>query len=1687
MLQNRKRIDGIAVAIENGGMASKMNAGFCKKRIKRARLAVILVLVITGVMFAMVQPAAADVKIYYLENNNTAGNVSVGADGMTNYSATNTIVPLAQRPYKNLLKNGTMGTVANISFTTTSTTTEYELFRFYLPFNYTNDTLITGNTTFNISWKATSTTNNRLNVSLFEYDPANGAKTRIGNKVNLTPTATTQGNYSSRINYTTYIVPKGHRLMVQINTTTGTAGTVSLYFNNYISNITINDTTLYNISGYVTNKSSGLPLSGATVQTNTSLTTTTNATGFYNFTGLSNGTYVINASLTGYGVNSINVAINGAHNTTANISLTPVPTYQLSGYVTNASNGQAITGAAVTTNTSLSTSTDGTGYYNFTVGNGTYIITASKPGYNDNSTTGTVSGAAMSNVNILLTPTPPSAGGKILVATNRYVILDDWTTASSNGTGFFKPTTTHTANSWTGINTNINATAFFIDDKGSPLSGRVITFNLYMPNGTEYTPARINATTNAYGLANFSFDMDARNYYGNWTVKASNGNLNDNTSFIYNWWGCGMSGCNSGHTGSNPAGTMAKNSPYMGGRETISQTGTHTSATLNCTNCHQSFDGNPGALTSGGANHGINTKDVHRNLTCSDPNCHQASSVHSTNAVIGSCFNTTVCHTPANRSDISGKSTLNNSNKAIAHSEYSENNGTDFNGTFHTPNSTVPCIICHGPMHNITKPDETQRFIRNSNTEDSQCKTCHTSNTEHNSSNTTSGGVNCTLCHSDDVHDIQVFAQNATYVDLNHNNPNPARGNCTNCHQNASFFAALKAQPKAGNYTGRNPPQIPVPLNHSTDPYAGVLWNGLQSAYWDNTSQKSACYYCHGLSTLHSISALGSVSNVKGTNSLNQDLTTSRWCANCHYKTAPDYGGNLLTQQPPEVLNQSGLVPVISKDGTSFYNHSSAISTSYDDATCKNCHDNNLNAGATSLNFSHNVGIGQAGGANCTGCHNIGGSAGAGKLVNISAMNDVNAIHSDLNSRTTTTLPAENKKCWACHGNGNEPGSSHPSNYKTPYRCVDCHVTRHIGISCAVCHNMYGDLIAIIPYVTQHYWNGTSIRTEAVTTCYDCHNRTEMMLGTNPDPDGAAGVYGGENGGSNSTSHYGKKRTDYPAQGTNDYCNKCHNNQTTVFPFIDNANKTIANHSSGYPSSNPGCTDCHATQAGRIHNSTLYKPASPVNNNRLCLSCHGNNGTGGTNYTGAVTGFKQPHNNAVNCTDCHLNDSRSIHPVRYLQQDGSNFSTSRTNAVNCTTCHQSGPGNFSTAPKIPAPMNHSADPYNGSLWNGTQQGYWTNSDTQSACVYCHGITLHNASALGNITKIMGNNTNNQSLNGSYWCANCHYKNAPNYSGNLLNPVPPEVLNMGGLVPLTSRDGTAFYNHSGALSSGYDDIKCKNCHGSALKTGATSLDFSHNLKPSASGPDCVSCHDVSGNGAPDDRKINFSAMKLGVHANLNSNATNTSVLDPINKACWACHGNGTQPEKHPVNYQYPKPCEYCHVNNNFNATLVYRHYPGSVFSGTVVYDNVDSNRTCVSCHNNSLVANQNINYGGYAAEKLKNASVSHYVVSRTLGESMPSAVTGILPDTRATTGTNFGCNKCHNAGAVGKDYGNARILPSSHNIMGSTGISCQSSCHNSNPQVNMTLHDKNIGMYVGSSGCFSTGCHVQPSTGGRRNR
>jgi len=101
---------------------------------------------------------------------------------------------------------------------------------------------------------------------------------------------------------------------------------------------------LHDLSGYITDVSSGLPLRGVSVRTNTGLLSITDSSGFYNFT-VFNGTYIINASIVGYDSNTTTITLNGDA-TNVNISLTYHP-YNISGYIKEKSSDLPLSGVSV--------------------------------------------------------------------------------------------------------------------------------------------------------------------------------------------------------------------------------------------------------------------------------------------------------------------------------------------------------------------------------------------------------------------------------------------------------------------------------------------------------------------------------------------------------------------------------------------------------------------------------------------------------------------------------------------------------------------------------------------------------------------------------------------------------------------------------------------------------------------------------------------------------------------------------------------------------------------------------------------------------------------------------------------------------------------------------------------------------------------------------------------------------------------------------------------------------------------------------------------------------------------------------------------------------------------------------------------------------------------------------------------
>ncbi len=172
---------------------------------------------------------------------------------------------------------------------------------------------------------------------------------------------------------------------------------------------------------------------------------------------------------------------------------------------------------------------------------------------------------------------------------------------------------------------------------------------------------------------------------------------------------------------------------------------------------------------------------------------------------------------------------------------------------------------------------------------------------------------------------------------------------------------------------------------------------------------------------------------------------------------------------------------------------------------------------------------------------------------------------------------------------------------------------------------------------------------------------------------------------------------------------------------------------------------------------------------------------------------------------------------------------------------------------------------------------------------------------------------------------------------------------------------------------------------AERTVSKDIKSNNILQEQGGGTDCVSCHDNGGTGAS--KHIDASAIKQGVHRNLNNNTVNSTLpSDPVNKACWACHGNGTEPSgEHPINYETPYLCGDCHSKTiNLSSTnasripdlttrIVSEHIQQPYFDQINSTVN-DSNANCDGCHDKSKVV---FSDSGFS----RAADVSHYA-SRT---------------------------------------------------------------------------------------------------------
>ena len=211
----------------------------------------------------------------------------------------------------------------------------------------------------------------------------------------------------------------------------------------------------FRISGTITPVAGG---SGATVTLSGTATATTraNSSGAYTFTGLTNGTYAVTPSNTGYTFSPIsqNATVNGANVTGINFTATAqANTFSISGTITPTAGGS---GATVTLSgtAAATTTTNSSGNYSFSgLANGNYTVTPSNAGYtftplNQNVT---VNGANQTGVNFTATP-----------AVTHSVVLS-WNASTSAVTGYNVYRSTVSGTQYAKVNSSLVGGLAFTD------------------------------------------------------------------------------------------------------------------------------------------------------------------------------------------------------------------------------------------------------------------------------------------------------------------------------------------------------------------------------------------------------------------------------------------------------------------------------------------------------------------------------------------------------------------------------------------------------------------------------------------------------------------------------------------------------------------------------------------------------------------------------------------------------------------------------------------------------------------------------------------------------------------------------------------------------------------------------------------------------------------------------------------------------------------------------------------------------------------------------------------------------------------------------------------------------------------------------------------------------------------------
>ena len=911
-------------------------------------------------------------------------------------------------------------------------------------------------------------------------------------------------------------------------------------------------------------------------------------------------------------------------------------------------------------------------------------------------------------------------------------------------------------------------------------------------------------------------------------------------------------------------------------------------------------------------------------------------------------WNCSECHNPDASGSLAGANTLkpmplwDNQGLSYTHTDYNDDGKDD-----------VTCRLCHNSFHDISIKNCTDCHIQrpggHNNIADyydmgyAGCMFCHAD--PHFEPEAAAGG-DCTDCHleggTNATSDLLISkdgffnsSHNNITGDFNASNYSDISRVCWGCHVNYTeqlidpFHTRPASElpdcedchfnetPLNGEHLRKIPPiQIPEHQPMGVDVQTNISTN---------------CTFCHNNSLSISIpttnvkyaEAKNYVSHYVDTANLMTATNNTTECWWCHV----DNSDNVSWGMPTDPFTST------------HYDHTPLNLINSND--CYLCHISNrvTDNGIPAAGFTfHNDSILPGAGKDCVSCHDIGGMVSELYQIDIQAMNRSGAIHYDLNKGAADTLDPSNVRCWACHGDGNGSEAAqptgHPDNYSTPKNCGN-----------RECHN-FNQSIFYEPMVYEHIRHLDDIDEHVYTTvdCSVCHKNSILSHGDHFVPNDTSMV-----------SHYGST---WNLVNTSD-CIYCHLDEDnaeewgnapdprnhTDYTFVE---KTLI---AGRPWKL--VDDYSITLLETTSNAAMFifeKDGELLERDILSQ---------GDKLDFEISGIEDDNTSIVDFTITKI--FKGINPYAYVVELSGDVLASRihreTNNIACYACHDR---EYRT--NEPDGRDYyilEKDDENitlGRIYVNFEESdkkvlkmgeYWDLGEGYN--LYVADVNLQSTATRLQLYKneTLVEDTIIKEGSNFIYEERVFDRDINVFSAKL------DIVFVGITTQaIILKDVWLIAGEQKVLDGDLWILQTKKLLkdlplDSVITVGEEPGTFHvYTLSPGEYSSDCISCH--AGNGvAP--IKIDVDTFKKGVHAYLNQNAiSNTFITDEANKACWACHGNGSEPDEHPTPYlgeRPPKTCISCHGYSQFDATQVYTHYQGAEIS---------TDSTCWDCHFNAVI-------------------------------------------------------------------------------------------------------------------------------------